>query len=137
MKNRAFHTPLLYIIPFLPHPVSAYYVQPRSKSFWRQIDFGLDLSRCWVALWPAVLSGRGSGRVCLGAWGFPSASEGLPHPGFYSLREGWVYRPAPEARPNKGNADGAVGIFRKCQARVGYGPAPGPTEKKALCHTCP
>ena len=23
MKNRAFHTPLLYIIPFLPHPVSA------------------------------------------------------------------------------------------------------------------
>ena len=21
--------------------------------------------------------------------------------------------------------------------RVGYGPAPGPTIKKALCHTCP
>ena len=25
MKNRAFHTPLLYIIPSLPHPVSADY----------------------------------------------------------------------------------------------------------------
>ena len=53
-------------------------LQPRSKSFWRQIDFGLDLSRCWVALWPAVLSRHGSGRVCLGAWGFPSASGCLP-----------------------------------------------------------
>ena len=53
-------------------------LQPRSKSFWRQIDFGLDLSRCWVALLPAVLSRHGSGRVCLGAWGFPSASGGLP-----------------------------------------------------------
>ena len=77
MKNRAFHTPLLYIIPSLPHPVSADNFQPWSKSFWRQIDFGLDLSRCWVALWPAVLSRRGSGRVCLGAWGFPSALGGL------------------------------------------------------------
>ena len=53
-------------------------LQPRSKSFWRQIDFGLDLSRCWVALWPAVLSRHGSGRVCLGAWRIPSASGGLP-----------------------------------------------------------
>ena len=92
MKNRAFHTPLLYIIPSLLHPVSADYFQPRSKSFWRQIDFGLDLSRCWVALWPAVLSRRGSGRVCLGAWGFPSASGGAS-PGFHSLRGGWVEAP--------------------------------------------
>ena len=38
---------------------------------------------------------------------------------------------------NKGNADGAVGIFGKCRARVCYSPAPGPTIKKALCHTCP
>ena len=29
-----------------------------------------------------------------------------------------------------GNADGAVGIFGKCRARVGYGPAPGPTIKR-------
>ena len=34
--------------------------------------------------------------------------------------------------PNKGNADGEVGIFGKCRARVGYGPAPGPTIKKGL-----
>ena len=39
--------------------------------------------------------------------------------------------------PNKGNADGAEGIFGNCRMRVGYGPAPGPTIKKALCHTCP
>ena len=31
---------------------------------------------------------------------------------------------------NKGNADGAVGIFGKCPARVGYDPAPGPTIKR-------
>ena len=31
---------------------------------------------------------------------------------------------------------GAVGIFGKRRARVGYGPVPGPTKKKALCHTC-
>ena len=37
---------------------------------------------------------------------FPSASGGLP-PGSHSLWGGWVRRPA----PNKGNADGAVGIF--------------------------
>ena len=36
----------------------------------------------------------------------------------------------------KGNADGAVGIFGKCRARVSYSPAPGSTIKKALCHTC-
>ena len=37
----------------------------------------------------------------------------------------------------KGNADGADGIFGNCRMRVGYAPAPGPTIKKALCHTCP
>ena len=50
MKNRAFHNPLLYIIPSLPHPVSADYFSCGPN------HFGLDLSRCWVALWPAVLS---------------------------------------------------------------------------------
>ena len=29
--------------------------------------------------------------------------------------------------PNKRNADGAVGIFGKCRAHVGYGPALEPT----------
>ena len=111
-------------------------LQPRSKSFWWQIDFGLDLSRCWVALWPAVLSRHGSGRVCLGAWGIPSASGG--HPPRLLLPSGRLgSSPGAWGAPNKGNADGAVGIFGKCRARVGYGPAPGPTIKKALCHTCP
>ena len=38
--------------------------------------------------------------------------------------------PRSQPSPNKGNADGAVGIFGKCRARVGYGPAPGPTIKR-------
>ena len=56
----------------MPHLPVRWGVQqiPRSKSFWRQIDFGADLSRC--------LERRGSGRLCLGAWRFPSASRGLP-----------------------------------------------------------
>ena len=32
--------------------------------------------------------------------------------------------------PNKGNADGAEGIFGNCRMRVDYGPAPGPTIKR-------
>ena len=44
--------------------------------------------------------------------------------------------PSPRLLPhsNKGNADGAVGIFGKCRARVGYGPAPGPTKKGLVQH---
>ena len=78
------HSTLLYYNTIFTSSGFGWLLQPRSKSFWRQIDFGLDLSRCWVALWSAVLSRHGSGRVCLGAWGFPTASGGLP-PGFYSL----------------------------------------------------
>ena len=85
-------------------------VESRSRSIWWQIDFGLDLSGCWVALWPAVLSGRGSGRVCLGAWGFPTASGGLsPRLLLPSGRFG--LSPGAWGALNKGNADGAVGIF--------------------------
>ncbi len=57
-------------------------------------------------------------------------SQGAFPPGFYLLREGWVYRPAPEAPPKKGNADGAEGIFGTCRMHVGYGPAPEPTVKR-------
>ena len=71
------------LVPYLPVRWGGQQIL-RSRSFWWQIDFGLDLSRYWVALWPAVSSGRGSGRVCLGAWGFPTAAGGLP-PGYYSL----------------------------------------------------
>ena len=56
-------------------------------------------------------------------------SQGAFPPGFYLLREGWVYCPTPEA-PQKRNADGAEGIFGTCQMYVGYGPAPGPTIKR-------
>ena len=57
---------------------------------------------------PIQLSGRG--QVRLGSW---IISFGL-------VGGAW-------GAPNKGNADGAEGIFDKLRARVGYGPAPGPT----------
>ena len=45
---------------------------------------------------------------------------------FISPRE----TPGAWGAPNKGNADGAEGTFGKLRARVGYGPAPGPTQKR-------
>ena len=85
--------------------------QSDQRPVWWQIALGLDLSRCWVALWPAVLSGRGSGRVCLGAWGvFPTASGGLP-PRLLLPSGRFGLSPGAWGAPNKGNADGAVGIF--------------------------
>ena len=91
------------------------------SSFWQKQPFDsvvrLHFGRpCWMQ--------RGSGRVCLGSWIFPTVSGGLL-PGYYTLRWGW----SPSA-PNKGNVDGTVGIFGKCRVRVGYGPAPGPTKKR-------
>ena len=44
-------------------------------------------------------------------------------------RLGWS--PDAWSAPYKGNADGAVGIFGKYRARVGYGLAPGPTKKRS------
>ena len=76
-----------------------------------------------------MLSRHGSGRVCLGTWGIPSSSGGLPPR--LLLPSGRLGKsPCAGGAPNKGNADGAVGIFRKCWARVGCGPALGPTEKR-------
>ena len=79
---------------------------------------------------------NGSGRVCLGSW---IISFGLRGPSPRLLLPSGRLGSSPGAwgATNKGNADGAVGIFEKCRARVGYGPVPGPTKKKALCHTCP
>ena len=71
-------------------------------------------------IWPSV-------SRCLGVFSFglrgPSPQTFTPFGkvGFIARR----LRP-----PNKGNADGAVGIFGKCRAHVGYGPAPRPTEKR-------
>ena len=75
---------------------------------------------CWLR--------RGSGRVRLGSWIFPTASGGLP-PRLLPPSWGLGWSPGAWDGPNKGNADGAVGIFWKCRARVGYGLAPGPTKK--------
>ena len=61
---------------------------------------------------------------------FPTASGGLPHPGYYTPSEGWS--PSAWSDPNKGNANRAVGIFGECRVHVGYSPAPGPTKKKGL-----
>ena len=50
--------------------------------------------------------------------------------GFNPLWRGWVYRPASlleECRRGPRH-------FWKCREHVGFGPAPGPTLKKALCH---
>ena len=69
---------------------------------------------------------HGSGRVCLGSW---IISFGFRGPSPQAL--------LPLGRLGSSNADGAVGIFGKCRARAGYGPAPGPTIKKTLCHPCP
>ena len=79
------------------------------------------------------------GRTCLiltriwsGAprhWLFPSASGGLP-PRLLLPLGGLNSSPGAWGAPNKGNADGAVGIFGKHRTRVGYGPATGPTLKR-------
>ena len=46
--------------------------------------------------------------------------------GFNPIRRSWVYRPAPEA-PLLGECRRGQRHFWKCRARVGSGPAPGPT----------
>ena len=103
----------------------------------RQINLDLNLSSCRVALRPAVLSA---------AWIWPSVSRYLdisfglrgPSPqAFTPFRGGLCSLPGAWGAFNKGNTDGAEGIFGKLRARVGYGPAPGSTQKKALRHTCP
>ena len=100
------------------------------SSFFRSLSVW-HLSRCRVALRPAVLS---AARVWPSVSRYLEISFGLRGPSpqaFTSFeRVGLIAR-------RLRNADGAVGIFGKCRVRMGYGPAPGPTIKKALCHTCP
>ena len=80
---------------------------------------------------------HGSGRVCLGSWIISFGLRGPSSQAFTPFRGGLGSLPGAWGAPNKGNAEGAFGIFGKLRARVGYRPAPGPTQKKALCHTCP
>ena len=63
-------------------------------------------------------------------------SQGAFPPGFYLLRKGWVHCPTPEA-PQKGNANGAEGIFWNLPDARGLRPCTRTHHKKALCHTCP
>ena len=69
----------------------------------------------YLAFWPAYF--------------YPSVSGGLP-PRLLPPSGGLGLSPGAWGTPNKGNADGAGGIFGTCRMRVGYGPAPGPTIKR-------
>ena len=99
-----------------------------------QINIGLNLSSCRVALRPAVLS---AARIWPSVSRYLEISFGLrgPSPRLLPASGGWVNRPAPEASLIRGMPTGPL-VFWKCRTRVGYGPALGPTIKKALCHTC-
>ena len=91
---------------------------PVPEGFWLATQsIGHTLVSC-------VWFGCGSGRVWLVDWWSPPALRGHP-PGFQPLR--WRVLSGSWGVPNKGNADGAIGIFRKCKARAGSGPAPGHT----------
>ena len=89
--------------------------------------------------WSPVV-GSHFGRTCLilarirpgvpRYWLFPSVSGGLP-PRLLPPSGGLGSSPGAWGAPNKGNADGAVGIFGKCRTRVGYGPATGPILKRS------
>ena len=78
-------------------------------------------SRCRVAL--AVLS---AARIWPSVSRYLEISFGLTGPSPQAFTS-FGNRPAPRG---EGNADGAEGIFGKLWARVGYGPAPGPTQKR-------
>ena len=74
-------------------------------------------------------------RIWLGVprhWLFPSASGGHP-PRLYPIR-GLGLVPGAWGTPNKGNADGAVGIFWQCRARLDFWTCDRTHFKKALCH---
>ena len=90
----------------------------------------LHLFSCRAALRPAVLS---AARIWPSVSRYLEISFGLRGPfpeAFTPFRGGLGSLPGAWGAPNKGNADGADGIFGKLRARVGYGPAPGPTQKR-------
>ena len=88
---------------------------------------------------PLQVSGSASvGRVicgtdlakCVSVPGDFLRPQGAFPTGFYPLSRGLGSLPGAWGAPNKGNAEGAEGIFDKLRARVGYGPASGPTQKR-------
>ena len=95
----------------------------------------LHLFNCQVAL---------RRQVRLGSWIISFGLRGPSPQAFTPFWGGLGSLPGAWGAPNKGKGifarravSFAEGIFDKLRARVGYGPAPGPTQKKALCHTCP
>ena len=64
-------------------------------------------------------------------------SQGAFPLGFYLLREGWVYRPAPEAPLIRGMPTGPRAFLETAGCVWATALHPKPTIKKALCHTCP
>ena len=137
-SNTADHSrsePLL--VPYMPVRSGGACIKGMPKYRRSHLDLNLNLSRCRVALRPAVLS---AARIWPSVSRYLEISFGLRGPSpqaFTPFRGGLGSLPGAWGAPNKGNAEGAEGIFDKLRARVGYGPAPGPTQKKALCHTCP
>ena len=87
------------------------------------------LSSCWVAL------GHGSGRLSLGI-GDPFDIRG-PSLQALTLFKGVSLIARHLRQPSLGECQQGPRYFGDCRARLGYGPAPGPTLKKALCYTCP
>ena len=85
-------------------------INTQSRSFWWQIDFELDLSRCWVVLWLAVLWDAVHAE-CVSVPGDFRRSQGAFLLGYYSLRRGWVNRPAPEAPIIRGMPTGPWAIL--------------------------
>ena len=76
----------------------------------RQINIGLHLSRCRVALRPAVLS---AARIWPNVSRYLEISFGLRGPSSQAFTPfGRGSSPGSWGASNKGNADGAVGIFR-------------------------
>ena len=93
-----------------------------------------DISSWWDTFSRPWCDGRFKSGVschCIYLW-----SQGAVLPGFNPFRRGWVYHPVPEA-PLLEDCRWGPRHFWKCRARVSPSPAPGPTLKKALCHTRP
>ena len=89
----------------------------------------LHLFNCRVTLRRLCLLRHRSGQVRLGSWIISFGLRGPSPQAFTPFRGGLGSLPGAWGAPNKGNADGAEGIFGKLRACVGYGPAPGPTQK--------
>ena len=95
-----------------------------------QINLGLNLSRCWVALRPSVLS---AARIWPSVSRYLEISFGLrgSSPRLLPTLGVLIHHPVPE-----GNADEAVGIFGNA-GRVWATALRLNPPKKAFCHTYP